>query len=56
MATPRNERDANIALQARADSLQWIVGAKFAKPAPMRIVKTRPGLVARIVRAIVWGA
>lgn len=53
MATPRNERDANIALQARADSLQWNVGRTFTKPAPRRIVKTRPGIVARIVRAIV---
>ena len=52
MATPRNERDANIALQARADSLQWNVGRTFTKPAPRHIIATRPGLVARILRAI----
>lgn len=52
MATPRTEREANAALQARADSNAWRIGSTFAKPAPRRIVPTRPGLVARILRAI----
>lgn len=54
MATSnRSERDANTHLATRADSLQWKIGATFAQPAPRRVVKTRQGIVARIVRAIV---
>lgn len=53
ITSTRSERDANASLQARADLNAWRIGSTFAKPAPRRIVPTRPGIVACILRAIV---